>query len=185
MKRLNTYLPVQFKVFGGVKPIESQSFETELEQFRQEAYSNAPKEKDNLRCRCLIDNGINSIKTLLSNLWKDKEQRRKIKKPRIEVYLLVDNEYTVYRVAIIYSENNLWSAPQCDHYESEKFGETIEAEKDELLDRYGFKEPEPIVDKRKFRVSLSGRDAIMTYSELCNFSLELGPDFHPIVEEIK
>lgn len=55
----------------------------------------------------------------------------------------------------------------------------------EIMKRYGFKEPNPAVDKRKFRVSFSGKEAIMTHSELSDFSLEIGPEWLPIVEEIK
>lgn len=55
----------------------------------------------------------------------------------------------------------------------------------EIMKRYGFKEPPPVVDNRKFKVSFQGKEAIMTYSELCAFQREIGPDFYPIVEEVE
>lgn len=55
----------------------------------------------------------------------------------------------------------------------------------EIMKRYGFKEPSPVVDKRKFRVSFSGKEAIMTYSDFCEFQREIGPEWLPIAEEIK
>lgn len=55
----------------------------------------------------------------------------------------------------------------------------------ETMDRYGFKDPPPVLDNRKFRVSFRGQEAIMTYSELCEFQREIGPEFYPIATEIK
>lgn len=55
---------------------------------------------------------------------------------------------------------------------------------EEILDRYGFKEPPPV--KRKLKVSFAGKEAIMTYPEFLAFSQEIGPVFNPIItEEIK
>ena len=60
------------------------------------------------------------------------------------------------------------------------------AEFEEIMDRYGFKEPKPVVDKRKFRVSLAGKEAIMTYPEFIDFSREISTTgMMPIAEEIE
>lgn len=57
----------------------------------------------------------------------------------------------------------------------------------EIMNRYGFKDPKP--DNRKFKAYFFGKEAILTSSELDAFTREIartiGPNFHPIVEEVK
>ena len=62
----------------------------------------------------------------------------------------------------------------------------ISAEKlEEIMDRYGFKEPPPVVDNRKFRVSLSGKETILNNDELCKLEIELGPSFRPLITPVE
>lgn len=62
----------------------------------------------------------------------------------------------------------------------------ISAEKlEEIMDRYGFKEPPPVVDNRKFRVSFAGKETILNHDELCKLEIELGPSFRLLVTPVE
>lgn len=56
---------------------------------------------------------------------------------------------------------------------------------EEIMDRYGFKEPPPVVDNRKFRVSFAGKETILNHDELCKLEIELGPSFRLLVTPVK
>lgn len=180
MKQLHTALPVQYKFFGGPKPIDAQSFDTKLEEFRAKAYADIPTEHNYLRARCLIDNGINAIKTLLRNLWKSKEKLAMVKWSVIQAYMQVDNDYTAYAVSILYREG-LMVPPQCDTAESSNFEEAVQAEKDEMFQKYGFKELPP----KQYRVKYENREAILSEQQLKELRKEQPDSLITVVEEVK
>lgn len=180
MKQLHIALPVQYKFFGGPKPIDAQSFDTKLEEFRQKAYSGMPEEHSHLRGRCLIDNGINAIKTLLRNLWKSKEKLAMVKRPVILAYMQVDNDYSAYAVSIIYREG-LTVPPQCDTAESSNFEAAMQSEKDEIFQKYGFTELPP----KQYRVKYEHHEAILTEQQLRELRKEQPYSFITVVEEVK
>lgn len=180
MKQLHIALPVQYKFFGGPKPIDAQSFDTKLEDFRQKAYAEMPEEHSHLRGRCLIDNGIHAIKTLLRNLWKNREKLALVKWPVIQAYMQVDNDYSAYAVSILYREG-LTVPPQYDTAESSNFAEAMQAEKDEIFHKYGFKELPP----KQYRVKFEKREAILSEQQLRELRKEQPDSFIDVVEEVK
>lgn len=56
---------------------------------------------------------------------------------------------------------------------------------EEIMDRYGFKEPPPVVDNRKFRVSFAGKETILNHDELCKLEVELGQSFRLLVTPVE
>lgn len=180
MKTLRIALPVQYKFFGGPKPIDAQSFDTNLEKFRAKAYADIPTEHNYLRARCLIDNGINAIKTLLRNLWQSKEKLAIVKWPVIQAYMQVDNDYSAYSVSILYREG-LMVPPKCDSAESSNFEEAVQSEKDEMFQKYGFKELPP----KQYRVKYENREAILSEQQLKELRKEQQESFIHVIEEVK
>lgn len=180
MKQLHIALPVQYKFFGGAKPIEAQSFDTKLEEFRQKAYAGMPEEHSHLRGRCLIDNGINAIKTLLRNLWKSKEKLAIVKWPVIQAYMQVDNDYSAYSVSIVYRES-LMVPSRFETDESSNFEEAMQAEKDEIFQKYGFTE----LPLKKYRVRFEKHEAILNELQLADLRKEQPDSFIDVVEEVK
>lgn len=167
MKQLDINLPVQYKFFGGVKPIEAQSFETKLEEFRQKAYSLMPEEHANLRARCVIDNAINSIKTLLRNLWNNPEKLAHVKWPCIYASMQVDNDYSAYSVLISYRDD-VMRAPYCETDESVNFKATLKCERDEFLHKYGFTE----LPQKQYRVEFDNHEAVLSDGQLKEINKE-------------
>lgn len=167
MKELNITLPVQYKFFGGAKPIEEQSFETKLEKFRQKAYDYMPEEHNNLRARCVIDNGINSIKTILNTIWNTPEQLAVVS-PLINVDLRMDNDYTAYFIAVRYSHSSPFASPKYEIYTSENYDEAIQAEKDEFLQKYGFTE----LPQKQYRVEFENHEAVLSDRQLKEINKE-------------
>lgn len=180
MKTLHIALPVQYKFFGGAKPCEAQSFDSKLEEFRQKAYAGIPEEHSYLRARCVIDNAINAIRTLLRNLWADKEKLALVQWPVIQVYMQVDNDYSAYSVSIFYRKD-LTAPPQYDYYESENFEEAVQSEKDEMFQKYGFKELPP----KQYRVKYENREAILSEQQLKELRKEQPDSFIYVIEEVK
>ncbi len=58
-------------------------------------------------------------------------------------------------------------------------------ELEEIMGRYGFKEPEPVVDNRKYKVSFQGKETILTSSELSKLEVELGPSFRLLIKPVE
>lgn len=58
-------------------------------------------------------------------------------------------------------------------------------ELEKIMCRYGFKEPEPVVDNRKYKVSFQGKDTILNSDELCKLELELGPFYSLLIKPVK
>ena len=166
MKTLRIELPVLYKFFGGAKPIEEQSFETKLDEFRQKAYDDMPDEHSHLRARCVIDNGINAIKTLLRNLWNTTEKLKKVKWPVINIQMMVDNDYSAYSVLICYRETLL--LPKYETAESSNFEEAVQAERDEFLHKYGFTE----LPQKQYHVEFDNHEAVLSDTQLKEINKE-------------
>lgn len=180
MKTLHIALPVQYKFFGGAKPCEAQSFDSKLEEFRQKAYAGIPEEHSYLRARCVIDNAINSIKTLLRKLWNTPEKLALVQWPVIQVYMQVDNDYSAYSVSIFYRKD-LTALPQYDSDESVNFEVAVQSEKDEMFQKYGFKELPP----KQYRVKYENREAILSEQQLKELRKEQPDSLITVVEEVK
>ena len=174
MNTLSKKLHVQFKFFGGVKPIDAQSFDSQLEEFRKTAYASIPEEHNNLRARYLIDCGIDSISNLLSNLWNSPWKLAQVTFSNICATMKVDNNYTAYWVAIFYGQN------QFDYYESNNFEEAEETETEDMFQKYGFKEIPP----KTYRVTFKNHVAVLSDFQLSELKKE-NPDKYFEVEEVK
>lgn len=184
MKSLHKALPVQFKFFGRPKPIEAQSFDAKLAEFRNEAYAlitGLPRSCCLVdgRASCLIDDGIAAIRTLLSNLWKNPEKLNKLKWPEISAYMWVDDNHSAYSVKIMY-RRDLMLPPCCETAESSNFEEVIKTEKDEVIQKYGFIELTP----KKYRVRFDNHEAVLTEQQLRELQSEHPQWYFAIVEEV-
>ena len=173
-------MPVQYKFFGGPKPIDAQSFDTKLEDFRLEAYATLSKEHNNLRARSLVDNAINVIGSLLMHIWNNTDNRAIIS-PVINVDLLMDNDYTAYYIVVRYSDMSPMSAPKYKTCKSENFDAAMQAEKDEVLRKYGFTE----LPLKKYRVRFEKHEAILNELQLADLRKEQPDSFIDVVEEVK
>lgn len=180
MKTLHIALPVQYKFFGGPKQLDKQSFDTKLEDFRQKAYSGMPEEHSHLRARCIVDNAIFSIKALLLHIWNTPEKLAVVKWPVINVYMQVDNDYSAYSVSILYREG-LMVPPQCETDESINFEEAVQSEKDEIFQKYGFKELPP----KQYRVKYENHEAILSEQQLKELRREQPDSLIDVIEEVK
>lgn len=145
MKTLHTTLPVQFKFFGKPEPkaFETQSFDTKLEEFREKAYASLTENNDFTRAcllidgriLCLIDRGIDAIRTLLKNVWNTPEKLVYVRLPSIHVFMQVDNNYTAYSVTVSLCHGCI---EKFETSKSSNFVEVVQAEKDEVLKKHGF-----------------------------------------------
>lgn len=187
MKTLRTTLPVQYKFFGAPKPLDAQLFESKLAEFRVQAYASLTGNHDFPRAcclidggiSCLIDKGINAIRTLLQNIWNTPEKLEKIKWPVIGVCMQVDNNYTAYYVRIVYHKDLM--SPQYETAESDNFEKAVQAEKDEVYRKYGFKELPP----KQYKVLFDNREAVLSEQQLRELRKEQPEFFVQVVEEVK
>lgn len=177
MKTLTKVLPIKYKFFGGIKPIEAQSFDAKLVELRDEAYASIPGEHNYPRARCLIDRGIDSIRNLLRNIWNMPEKVDKIKLPKIAACMRIDNEYTAYSVKIMYLED-LITPPHYETDETSNFKEVIQAEKDEVIKKYGFTE----IPLKKFRVKFENHEAILNELQVADLRKEHPEFYYDVVE---
>lgn len=187
MKTLHTALPVQFKFFGKPKEFDKQSFDIKLAEFREKAYASLTENHDfprascliDGRASCLIDDGIAAIRTLLSNLWKNPEKLDKLNWPEISAYMWVDDNHTAYSVKIMY-RNDLMLPPCCETAESSNFEEVIKAEKDEVIQKYGFTE----IPAKQYRVRFDNHEAVLSKQQLRELQSEHPQWYFAIVEEV-
>lgn len=171
MKILTMVLPVKSKFFSGIKPLESQSFDTKLEEFHQKACAETPEYTRNpKRARCLIEDSINSIKTLLGNIWNTPEKfgiLSRASSPEIIVDIEVDNDYTAYSVNVIYSKFPNLLAPS-ETYETSNFEKAIQSEKDGVFKNYGF----IAIPPKKYRVRFDHHEAVLDEHQLSELRRE-------------
>lgn len=178
MKRLNKRLTVKYNFFGNPRPIDAQSFDTKLKDFRCEAYATLSKEHNNLRARSLVDDAINVIGSLLMRIWHNTDNLAIISQV-INVDLLMDNDYTAYYIVVRYSDASPESAPKYETCKSENFDAAMQAEKDEVLLKYGFTEVPP----KKYRVKFDNYEAVINELQLRELQKE-HPELHiHVVEE--
>lgn len=188
MKSLYFKLPVRFNFFGGVKPFDSQCFDTMLAEFREKAYASLTENRDfprascliDGRASCLVDDGIDAIRTLLSNLWKNPEKLNKLKWPEISAYMWVDENHTAYSVKIMY-RHDLMLPPCCETAESSNFKEANKAETDEVIQKYGFTE----IPAKQYRVRFDKYEAVLTEQQLSELRAEHQQWYFNVVEEVK
>lgn len=178
MKTLYKKLPVEFKFFGKPKAFDVQSFDVNLEEFRDEAYAAIPEDHNFPRARCLIDSGINAIKTLLKNIWDTPEKLDLNNFPYIPVMLQVDNNYTAFLVKISIKCGYCFTLFESS--KSSNFDEAVRAEKDEMLKKYGFTE----LPSKQYRVKFENHEASLNERELNELYKE-HPEFCFKVEEVK
>lgn len=177
MKILHVSLPVQFKFFGRPKALDTQSFDYKLAEFRNNAYAGIPESHDYPRARSLIDEGIDAIRTLLKNIWNTPEKLVYVRLPSIHVFMQIDNNYTAYSVKIYLH------ADMMEHFEefkSSNFDEVVQAEKDEVIEKYGFKE----IPLKKYRVKFANHEAILNELQIVDIQREY-PTLYFDFEEIK
>lgn len=176
MKTLTKVLSLQFKFFGKPKPFDSQSFDAKLVEFSDKAYASIPDEHNYPRARCLIDRGIDSIRNLLKNIWNMPEKVDKIKLPKIAVCMRIDNEYTAYFVEIMYFED--LNTPHYETDETSNFKEVIQAEKDEVIEKYGFTE----LPLKKYRVKFENHEAVLNELQVAELRKEYSGFYFDVVE---
>lgn len=180
MKSLHLALPVQFKFFGKPKAFDAQQFDAKLSEFRDGVYASIPDEHNYLRARSLVDSGINAISTLLKNIWNTPEKLDKIKWREISAYMWVDDDYTAYSVKVMY-RSDLLATPQCETDASSNFVEAIKAERDEVLQKYGFTPLPP----KQYRVMFDHHVAILTEQQVRELREKHPQWFFDVIEEVK
>lgn len=177
MKILHVSLPVQFKFFGGPKAFDTQSFDSKLAEFRNNAYAGIAESHDYPRARSLIDEGINAIRTLLKNIWNTPEKLVYVRFPSIHVFMEVDNNYTAYSVKISLCHDYI---EKYENAKSSNFDEVVQAEKDEMIEKYGFKE----LPLKKYRVKFENYEAVLNELQIVDIQKEY-PTLYFDFEEIK
>lgn len=177
MKTLHIALPVQFKFFGKPKALDTQSFDTKLAELCAKAYAAIPEEHNYLRARCLVDSGIAAIRTLLQNIWNTPEKLVFVRLPSIHVFLQVDNNYTAYEVTISLCHGYI---EKFEKSKSSNFDEVLQAEKDEVIKKYGFTE----IPLKKYRVKFAKHEAILNELQIVDIQKEY-PTFYFDFEEVK
>lgn len=179
MKSFRRKIPVKLGFFGSPKPQYKQSFVGEIGILVQEAY-NAAEGHKNLRARSVIDDAGYAAVSLIDGLWEDPDKLKDVSR-FILIYVEFNNDYTDWRVIVQYG-GDLYGGnpPKEDYMASPNYDDAIEAERKELLERYGFKEE---VDTRKWIVFFHGMRAEMNSDELSKFRKEFGPNVHLIIQE--
>lgn len=185
MKILHTTLPVQFNFFGKPKEFEAQSFDAKLAEFRKEAYEDITGNHISPRTSCLVDGRasclandvIDAIRTLLQNIWNTPEKLVFVRLPNIHVFLEVDNNYTAYSVKIYL---HAYMMEQFEESKSSNFDEVLQAEKDEVIKKYGFTE----IPLKKYRVKFAKHEAILNELQIVDIQKEY-PTFYFDFEEVK
>ena len=161
MKEYQKTLPVQFNFFGRPKSIDKQSFDDKLEELRKQAYATIAVENK----RYKIDCAINDIKTLLNDIWSHAEKLAQVASS-IRAYIRIDNNYKAYAVAICYE--NAADQTQYESTESSNFDEAENAEKAEVIAKYGFQK----LPDRQYRVTYGNYEAVLSASKLSELRTE-------------
>lgn len=171
MKSFRRKIPVKLGFFGSPKPQYKQSFVGEIGILVQDAY-NAAEGHKNLRARSVIDDAGYAAVSLIDGLWEDPDKLKDVSR-FILVYVEFNNDYTDWGVIVQYG-GDLYGGnpPKQDYMASPNYDDAMEAERKELLERYGFKEE---TDNRQWVVSFSGMKAEMNSDELRKFKAEVGP----------
>lgn len=177
MKILHTALPVQFNFFGKPKAFDTPEFDAKLAEFRHNAYAGIPESHDYPRACSLIDKGIDAIRTMMKNIWNTPEKLVFVRHPSIHVFLQVDNNYTAYEVTISLCHGYI------ENFEKSKsinFDEAVQAEKDEVIKKYGFTE----IPLKKYRVKFNKHEAILNELQIVDIQKEY-PTLYFDFEEVK
>ena len=171
-------MPIELSFFGKPKAFDVQSFDTKLEEFRDEAYAAIPEEHNYPRARCLIDRGIDAIKILLKNIWGTPEKLAIAKVPFMIICLKVDNNYTAYSVTIRLLDASYFYRDES--FKSSNFDEAVQAEMGEMFKKYGFSAPLP----KQYRVKFENHEAVLSEREVNELCKE-HPELYFDIKEVK
>ena len=171
MKSFIRKIPVKLGFFGSPKPQCKQLFEGEIGILVLKAYDAAEGHK-NLRARSVIDEAGYAAVSLITGIWETPDKLKDVRR-FILAYFEFNNDYTDWRVVVQYG-GDLYcgNPPKEDYMASPNFDDAIEAERKDLIERYGFKKE---TDNRQWVVTFGGMKAEMNSDELRKFKAEVGP----------
>ena len=180
MKILHKALPVQFGFFGKPKALDAQSFDAKLAEFRKEAYEYITGSRRNSylvdgRASCLVNDVIDAIRTLLQNIWNVPEKLVFVRSPSIHVFMKVDNNYTAYEVTISLCHSY---TEKFEKSKSSNFDEAMQAEKDEVIKKYGFTE----IPLKIFRVKFGNYEAVLNELQVADLRKDHPEFYFDVVE---